>query len=238
MLVVWVSGCMHTSRVMEPNKLINHIGSSTAALVLTKDDGVMVYCTGVWISKNEILTAHHCAQAVVDIAHEDDSDYEEGSISTIGTEIHFSLWQENRGVDKDPSAVHLGIVTMIDKEHDLALVQAYKDVPEHEISTLASERPALGSKIHVVGHVAGLYWSFVEGVVSNYRDTLDKVDFVHGPFMQMSAPVWYGNSGGGVFNENGELCGIISFKLPVPMTSFAIDIKSINKMLIKYHWKK
>jgi S1-C subfamily serine protease len=35
-------------------------------------------------------------------------------------------------------------------------------------------------------------------------------------FMMFSTPVWYGNSGGPIFDANGKVCGIVSWMFTQP----------------------
>ena len=117
----------------------------------------------------------------------------------------------------------------------MALLRAVGSaIPDHDYAKLASYAPAIGEKIHIVGHVKGLYWSYIEGVVSGYRLEVPaaKVEaHMSGPFMQLSAPVYFGNSGGGVFNSDGDLVGVVSFMLGAPLTNFAIPVKRIRALV-------
>ena len=231
-IVIFTLGCMGANvssreMVKKSSTLITHMGQSTVALVLTGSDGlVRVYCTGVWVGRNEILTAHHCVQAAANLDSEDDED-----LDAMGIKIHFTLQQENMGVGESPSVIHLSTVVAVDPTHDLALVKAEGEaIPAHPIAKLVDISPAIGERVYIVGHVKGLYWSFISGTVAAYRSSLPYAKN-GGPFMQLSAPVYYGNSGGGVFNADGELCGIVSFMASAPMTNFAIDIYSLDKFL-------
>jgi S1-C subfamily serine protease len=49
--------------------------------------------------------------------------------------------------------------------------------------------------------------------------------------MQVSAPVWFGNSGGGAFNDEGEIVGIASFIMKGPSLGFFIPVDSIRPFL-------
>lgn len=215
-------------KVRELSKLSKHIGSGTVALV-SYDDNIgrnRVYCTGVWIESDMILTASHCVSNVE----------EEKDEVSKGGEVHYVGSGEDRGVGEEPAAVHLGKVVMNDKEHDIALIRAEaKGMVAHDVIWLARELPGSGERVYIVGHVKGLWWSYIEGVVSGYRDELPGSGKV-GPFIQISAPIYYGNSGGGAFDIEGNLVGICScsFGIKVPSTSFFIDIRSIKKLIENY----
>jgi hypothetical protein len=75
----------------------------------------------------------------------------------------------------------------------------------------------VGERVYSVGTPAGLERSFGEGVVSGLRQ-LEGVRYV-----QNSAPSWFGSSGGGLFDANGNLVGVTTaINAQVPSQSFAI----------------
>jgi hypothetical protein len=216
--------------VRDASQLTSHMGSSTVALVFTTEDGdVLPFCSGVWISDVEILTAGHCAAA---IAEKTQGGGIEGlDIDPVDVPVHYIVQDEVTSVGKEPTAIHLSKVVSYDKDHDLALLKALgKTIPSHDHTNVVSEMPALGEHVYIVGHPKGMYWSFVEGVISQYHDKLPR-DHGEGPYVQISAPVWFGNSGGGAFDSRGDLVGIASFITRAPNTSFFVHPDAINKFL-------
>lgn len=219
-------GTMKVSSCKSSKSVVSHVGASTVALVHLEEGSVHPYCTGVWISDREILTANHCVESVARHLYGLE---EEDEVDSVGVKINYIVESESRltGVD------HIGRVHSVDKAHDLALVIVDKlGIPVHEYSELSEELPGLGDSILCVGHPNGLYWSYVRGVVSSYRLGLPDMDIM-GPFVQVSAPVWFGNSGGGVFDSGGKLVGIASFIVKVPNTAFYIHVDSIRKFIGK-----
>jgi len=228
-LVVGCGSSLHTP-VRSPDSLHQHLGNVTVALVYqgVDDDGnkfVKPYCTGVWLSDDQILTAGHCAEAV---ARMDKKLDEDDPVDPVGNPVHYIVSVEVPDAkEEEPSAVHFGHVTSFDEDHDLALITASAgNIPEHDNASLASEIPALGERVYVVGHPRGLYWSYIEGVVSAYRNHPEV-----GMTVQVSAPVWFGNSGGGVFDSHGGLVGIASRLARAPNTALFIHEDSIKKFL-------
>ncbi len=59
---------------------------------------------------------------------------------------------------------------------------------------------AAGQTVFVIGHPEGLRFTLSTGIISR----------TDGPMIQMSAPVSPGNSGGPVFDDTGELLGIVT----------------------------
>lgn len=220
--------------IRSSSDLVEHMGKSTVALMAIDDEGeIRPYCTGVWISEDVILTANHCAVGGAALTLRVDED--EVEVNPMGVSLHYIVRDEVTGVGVEPSSLHLGKVMAVDKDHDLALIKAEgKVIPTHDVAVVASEMPALGEHVYVVGQVKGYYWSYVELVLSAYRSEMLKLELkFHGPFVQLSGPIYFGNSGGGCFDRDGKLIGIASFIVSSPSTSFFIHAESINKFLLK-----
>lgn len=250
-------------KVREPSPLITHMGASTVALMATKGDNARPYCTGVWVSKDVILTANHCVEAAWEMELEKKIDkldpseqeaaikrYQEMSHSerqglvVEGTPIRYIVEGDVDEIGKPPFAIRLGVVLAVSPSHDLALVEASgRNLPAHDIAYVGDENPAIGERVSVVGQVKGLYWTYVEGTVAQYRNDIperlkpvsevNEIGFV-GPYLQVSAPVWYGNSGGGAFDMDGHLVGIASFMTGAPHSCYFIHADVIRAMLAKH----
>jgi S1-C subfamily serine protease len=93
---------------------------------------------------------------------------------------------------------------------DLALVFVKEDIgPPVKFSQM---KPEVGSKLIVVGNPLGVEDTVSIGIVSNFIKDKSDGGF---PFelIQTDAAINAGNSGGGMFLSNGELLGIVTFKL-------------------------
>jgi len=97
-----------------------------------------------------------------------------------------------------------GTIVRIDRDDDLALVHIGAHVAPLEVAT---ERPQIGSTVMAVGSPLGLGGSVSVGIVSGFR-SLGGSDFV-----QFSAPISPGNSGGPVVDAKGQVVGIATAKL-------------------------
>jgi serine protease Do len=80
------------------------------------------------------------------------------------------------------------------KLHPISGVRPYGDI-------------SVGEKVYTIGNPSGLTSTLSEGIVSGLR-TQRGVRYV-----QTSAPISPGSSGGGLFDERGNLLGITSFKI-------------------------
>lgn len=234
-MVIVMMGCGKLPEQRGPTGLVKHIDSYTVALMgITSEGEFRTYCTGVWVSEKMIVTANHCAEAAAEIKLGKE---EAGELESLeGTVVYYSVKGEVDEVGKSTFGIHASLVVETDGDHDLALLRASGEViPSHESAKLAAVSPGVGEEVHVVGQVKGLYWSYIKGVVSGYRGSLPERmlpgDNFTGPFMQVSAPIYFGNSGGGVFNGDGELVGIVSFSGGAPNTAMLVHLSSIRKLL-------
>ena len=249
--------CSHTQNFQHTRKIQSNADmvNSTVALVHYKDkhdnivdaenkNGIMkVYCSGVWITHNIFLTAAHCVEDI----GKPEKQIEEILIDQIlglklpkwdptGHELYFStrndIWDEQT---KDYRGSHKGTIIAYYSEYDLALVQAKVElndlqIPMHAVANLAEELE-IGSDVKIVGHPGGMWWTFTKGTISAIHTKVKNPRDETINAIQISAPVWFGNSGGGAFNENGELVGICSWIRDIPNTSFFIHPSIIRIVL-------
>jgi len=250
------------SEKLNTSQLVKHDGESTVALVYYDKENdenvsdIKVFCTGIWVDDTHILTANHCAKAIREkLRKEEDAkdkapdcsidDALAGNcldvpvhkvISENGISIHYIERNEVVDPGKEPTAWHLSEVVKYDEAHDLVLLKAVgRAVPVHETAILAAAVPEIGESVHIVGHTKGLYWTFLEGSVSAYRGSLPLPDDMKnraGPFLQLEVPAYYGNSGGGAFNNAGELVGMADFlSAGIPDCVFFVPVESIRTFL-------
>lgn len=77
------------------------------------------------------------------------------------------------------------------------------DAPAAVLGRVANLR--VGQKVDAIGSPRGLDLTLSDGLVSSLRETPD------GPQIQTSAPISPGSSGGGLFTEDGQLVGIVTY---------------------------
>lgn len=163
-------------------------------------------CAGVWIGPARILTAAHCLE---------------------GLEDSPPSWLPYRAGPH--AAMRLALVLKVDAGHDLALL-IDPDAPPHPAAWVASTPPSVGEPIDIVGHPAGLEWTYCHGWVAASR----------GDLLQVSAPVFFGNSGGGAFARDGSLVGIAHTlqvarfgpsRVLVPDVAFFVGVDAMREFL-------
>lgn len=89
----------------------------------------------------------------------------------------------------------------------------------------STKKLKVGSKVYAVGAPKGLKLTISDGIVSSLRE----VDGGH--YIQTTAAISPGSSGGGLFDENGELIGLTTFYLSEGQNlNFAIPVEWVNEL--------
>lgn len=108
-------------------------------------------------------------------------------------------------------------VLFSEKSADIALLKL--DIPDSKLAhaTLGnSDVMAVGQNVYAIGSPYGMENSFSSGIVSAFRSFNALYDgTVNIEFIQTDAAINSGNSGGPLFNSNGEVVGIASSILTV-----------------------
>lgn len=147
----------------------------------------------------------------------------------------------SRPTDK-PQIAH---VLLIDLQNDLALLQIgpafYKAAPLASLEAI--ENVKLAQDVFTIGYpnilIQGLKPKFTKGEISSLAGMLDDPRY-----WQISVPVQHGNSGGPLFDKNGNVLGIIDSLLrpktgtkdptaTIQNVNYAIKNEYIYKMLLK-----
>jgi putative serine protease PepD len=96
-----------------------------------------------------------------------------------------------------------GTIIDVAEANDLALIRV-----SHALPTLAvsGQRPKVGDTVLALGSPLGLGGTVTSGIVSAFR-TIDAVSY-----MQFSAPISPGNSGGPIIDDSGKVVGVAVIK--------------------------
>lgn len=177
------------------NRASSDLEQKTVALVEESLFGPHVYCSGVWVSEDQILTANHC---LADL--------------DIGERVMYVTRNDVSASDEDEiEALRAGRLQARDEEHDLALVTV-KLQPPHAVATVARGDVTVGESTETMGHPMGLWWSYSTGVVSAIRVVSDEDNAMW--YVQSTASISPGNSGGGLFNADHEVIGVCHAYFP------------------------
>lgn len=178
-------------------------------------------CSGSLISKEHrlILTNHHCIGKGVKQRSREVVDEDDGTISTkkfeelVDLDVSQRSYAEHRLVGE--STFKAEIVARW-KESDLALLQIRADIPnQFEARVFAGDQVHRGETVFVVGNPLGLDATVTKGVISS-TTRMFRVSWAAAevPFIQVDAGITGGNSGGSLFNDNGELIGVPAAGIP------------------------
>ncbi|MET0462707.1 MAG: trypsin-like peptidase domain-containing protein [Chitinophagaceae bacterium] len=121
-----------------------------------------------------------------------------------------------------------------DRKHDLAFLEAPKDIVLPEVKLGSYEKMKDGDQVVAIGHPYGLNYTATQGVIS-------KVDRIREglKFIQIDAAINPGNSGGPLVNYDGEVIGVnsfiirggdnLGFALPVSYLREALQLYTPNR---------
>lgn len=113
----------------------------------------------------------------------------------------------------------------VDADDDLALIRVSTDHALVPVMLGESEKVVVGEAVIVIGNPIGLEHTLTDGLVSARRLYSGR------KFIQMSAPVSPGNSGGPVFNRYGDVVGVTVAKLWGENLNLAVPIDLLKPMI-------
>lgn len=101
--------------------------------------------------------------------------------------------------------IHDAMVLTTDELYDLCRLSVTGlAAPPVSVGSVASLKT--GQKVYAIGAPHGLELTISDGIVSSLRET------PNGTFIQTTAPISPGSSGGGLFNADGQLVGVVTFQ--------------------------
>ena len=122
---------------------------------------------------------------------------------------------------------YLARVVLVNPLLDVALLWAEGDFSALPEISLAQENVTLGQKVNVAGYPFGMPFTATEGTVSSPRQLIEDSYYI-----QTDAAVNPGNSGGPMFNQQGEVVAITTSKLNnADNMGFGIPVASLAGLL-------
>ena len=181
-----------------------------------------ITCAAVFIGPHLLVTAAHCLRfrgmadgeedlcLLIEKMDDDDQAELEGVVDQKAKCLTFSTVGQSVTYESHSRVKGSATVLSYDRDADLALMSAI--VPSATWALLDASAAFAGEPLATVGHPSGLGWSYAPGyVASAHRSESGALSDVKQDMLQVSAPIWHGNSGGGAFNMAGSLVGIASF---------------------------
>ncbi len=124
----------------------------------------------------------------------------------------------------DGKAFLVDEVIAASKQADVALLRL-KDAKDLCAAPLAAEEP-VGNPITLISHPAGNFFSLSSGHIARYCKDSDG-----SCTMQITADYAKGSSGGPIFNDRGDVVGLVSTTLSIPYRQLPIAIDKESKEL-------
>ena len=188
--------------------------SSSIVVVLTLDAGGRKtgQGSGVVVGKNEVVTNCHVVSNARTIAVRQAADVR--GRETYRMEAELVARNEQR---------------------DLCLLSVKElSVPPAAppVTFAAARSVSIGEEVYAIGAPQGLDLSLSRGIISQLRGNYGKQS---APIIQTDAAISPGSSGGGLFNENGELLGITTFKFSGGASeglSFALPVEWVKELMM------
>lgn len=169
------------------------LSSMTVAIVKSNGTGgVYPLCAGVWVSSRTILTARHCIDTPV-VPYVTREDVHPKGALTVAEHM----------------TVRGAIVYAVDDEHDLALLRAVAPPAGHAIAHVRPSEVLQGMRVQTIGHPYKHWYSYASGDVAAIREFDLEGEGNVVLWVQATAPTSPGCSGGGLFDADGALVGIV-----------------------------
>jgi lipopolysaccharide biosynthesis regulator YciM len=126
------------------------------------------------------------------------------------TNFHLIGDADSLFAERDRKIIPLDSIVAIDKDRDILILRLsskinskeFKEIPDIKIGK--REKLRIGQKVYAIGSPLNFENTITEGIVSGLRSREDNLQ----NFIQISAPLSKGSSGGALVNAKGELIGI------------------------------
>ncbi len=198
------------------------------------------HCSGTLISLTErlVLTNFHCIEDRISFLDREIVG-DDGVVRKVRqrklADVPIAQHRYN-GFERTGTSTYVGEIVADVKQRDLAVVQLKGEIPHTYASPLLSVRGTVtrGERVYIVGNPAAQEATVVEGIVSNVNRTFEWpwTDGAKMPMLQISGGLWGGNSGGALYNDNGELIGVpAAVNTRATFIGFAIPIELVRLTL-------
>ena len=177
-------------------------------------------CSGTKIAGDLILTANHCINEMFEDV-ERDVVSDNGEVTKKKFRIAVPGYVSQKffdGVHETRTYNFRYKIMARDIKLDLAVLKTDAALPKSEISEIACKELARGDTVYAVGNqFVVLYATVTKGIVSSVQRNYEQLGISNdyqssgqdNGFFQFTAPIAPGNSGGALYNDAGELVGVV-----------------------------
>lgn len=187
------------------------------------------YCTGFYVSETEIMTAAHCVARYIEVMTPfgpEEMMTKDSPIGDFKKIVTYKTYLDD-GAMKTYSLYY---VTKYNDVTDIAILKILSNQKKDPNQVILSfgKNPKQGDHVSVVGHPAGLMWTLTEGIVSYGYRNLSMEDGMF-PTTQVSAGIYFGNSGGPLFDDQGNVIGVVS-RIVVPHLGLCSHVTAMKQI--------
>ena len=149
------------------------------------------------------------------------------SINLFVTNFHVVDGYHNLAIQDNNKNCYLAKVVLVNPIADIALLSAEGDFSAVPEIMLADAETTIGQKINVAGYPYGMPFTVTEGTVSSPKQLMNDSYYI-----QTDAAVNPGNSGGPMFDAEGNVIGITVSKFSeADNMGFVIPVERLKKVL-------
>lgn len=145
------------------------------------------------------------------------------------TRVAVTIFHRGKEGDFERRAIRDVKILALNPHFDLALLEipGQADMPFRPVALAPDDAHREGDAVFAIGSPLGLERSVSEGIVSTRNRNMDGIVYI-----QTTAQINPGNSGGPLFNERGQVAGVINMKLEFGEgLGFAIPISYLKHFL-------
>jgi S1-C subfamily serine protease len=195
-----------TEKVLSTEELFAVVAQRTASIKTDSGFGSGVFIT----DEGHLLTNHH-------VVHDPSSS------------IDVTMFAMKNG-QLERSGVSPATIVFADATHDIAVLKVTNPAAGQKGLSLSKDPPATGMKIFAIGSPGlgdrVLEQSLTEGIISSNQRKIEGESW-----LQHSAAISPGNSGGPLVSQHGEIIGLVTLKSKLENVGFAIPAARVREVL-------
>jgi len=181
------------------------------------DEEYSIFGSGFVISSDGyVLTNHHIFEH-----------------ANVGSEEHIITGITNTGIEYNL------LYVASDSIYDVALLKIDSDLTEFEYLEFAENSGKSGDAVYAIGAPLGEQFSVTKGIISQ-KDRSSFDDGGLNKYLQTDTAINPGNSGGPIVNMNGDVVGLVTFKIVsiwVDNMGYALQSEELERIIEKEMYK-